>query len=964
MLVSCCLGRPQVDLDLNGLGTNASVEHQGAISRNEMGHEIILRCVVDGNGEIKYDWFRNNEQLVKFKGKRIHIKDVSPSNNGVYRCRAHNEAASVESGNNFPLKIQGTSYPQIKVLPKDKLVKRGADVMFDCSYENADDLRWLFENEVIAENERRILKSNGSLLLKDVTSADEGFYICQGVKRIDKSNEKVQSFAAKLRLGFIEDLTLKSLEPIPPDSGLFITREMRPFEIACIPPRALPPATIWWEDETGKTVSSSEKTNSLLIFEYPRVDKDKGNYTCFAENLAGITNTTIQLMVSVPPVVPSDTEAKAVDEGDSFSLPCSYKGSPYPATTVKWKKDKKYINHGRLTVNKTNSSLTIRQVQPSDRGVYVCEINTTGFKPVDSRQYKVTVIEKLKFTPRPISKKLELGTAAKIPCKAQGSPTPLVRWLKERVPSHPLPPHVHDINGTLHFDTVYSTDKGKYICIATSTQGTINATVDIDVIVAPRFTITPENPTEAFEGYSVMLHCMASGDPMPTIKWDKNGEMNGLDAQRIQIFENGSLLLRYISEADKGIYGCTAGNSGGLKREEALLVVKGLDGYQPNDGSDSDDSMMTKTVTITLSAAVAYMILVIGLMVWCRYRRRKRKEAYLNASPENILLAKTENGDAAIMNGEKQDNKEPKRENGRKSDGTETTHSQSSAMSKKSSKSNQYEKLTFSRQNLSDLRLIGHGIFGQVFVGKTTNMTPVPVIVKSLQNIRSENCLVEFKRETDMFHRLSHDNVAKLFGLCREADPHYMILEFTDWGELKNFLQTTKKERSKLSLHQTLDIAKQISLGMEHLSNARFVHKDLAARNCIISSDFKVKVSLIGLSKDVYSNDYSIYCNRLLPLRWQPHEVVFDDDYSTKSDVYSFAALCSELFHQGDQPFHSLPDTTVIEKLQHQELILKPSRSAPPKVAGLLLNCASYNPRERPTFSTIAITLGESLKDV
>lgn len=60
-------------------------------------------------------------------------------------------------------------------------------------------------------------------------------------------------------------------------------------------------------------------------------------------------------------------------------------------------------------------------------------------------------------------------------------------------------------------------------------------------------------------------------------------------------------------------------------------------------------------------------------------------------------------------------------------------------------------------------------------------MTPVPVIVKSLQNIRSENCLVEFKRETDMFHRLSHDNVAKLFGLCREADPHYMILEFTDW---------------------------------------------------------------------------------------------------------------------------------------------------------------------------------------
>lgn len=102
----------------------------------------------------------------------------------------------------------------------------------------------------------------------------------------------------------------------------------------------------------------------------------------------------------------------------------------------------------------------------------------------------------------------------------------------------------------------------------------------------------------------------------------------------------------------------------------------------------------------------------------------------------------------------------------------------------------------------------------------------------------------------------------------------------------------------------------------------------------------------------------------MLPLRWQPYEAVFEDDYSTKSDVYSFAALCWELFHQGDQPFHSLPDSVVIEKLQCQELVLKPSKSAPPKIASMLINCASYNPRERPTFSSIAITLGEALKDL
>lgn len=45
----------------------------------------------------------------------------------------------------------------------------------------------------------------------------------------------------------------------------------------------------------------------------------------------------------------------------------------------------------------------------------------------------------------------------------------------------------------------------------------------------------------------------------------------------------------------------------------------------------------------------------------------------------------------------------------------------------------------------------------------------------------------------------------------------------------------------------------QVALGMEHLSNNRFVHKDLAARNCLVSAQRQVKVSALGLSKDVYN---------------------------------------------------------------------------------------------------------------
>ena len=49
----------------------------------------------------------------------------------------------------------------------------------------------------------------------------------------------------------------------------------------------------------------------------------------------------------------------------------------------------------------------------------------------------------------------------------------------------------------------------------------------------------------------------------------------------------------------------------------------------PEAENSNEDSMMTKTVVITLGAAAAYMFLVVGLMVWCRYRRRRRKQNYL-----------------------------------------------------------------------------------------------------------------------------------------------------------------------------------------------------------------------------------------------------------------------------------------------------------------------------------------------
>ena len=63
------------------------------------------------------------------------------------------------------------------------------------------------------------------------------------------------------------------------------------------------------------------------------------------------------------------------------------------------------------------------------------------------------------------------------------------------------------------------------------------------------------------------------------------------------------------------------------------------EGYRTDIDIDGyEGSMMTKTVTITLSVAAAYMVLVVGLMLYCRYRRIRRKQQYLQEQAEGIII--------------------------------------------------------------------------------------------------------------------------------------------------------------------------------------------------------------------------------------------------------------------------------------------------------------------------------------
>ncbi|XP_020239309.1 probable serine/threonine-protein kinase PIX13 [Cajanus cajan] len=217
-----------------------------------------------------------------------------------------------------------------------------------------------------------------------------------------------------------------------------------------------------------------------------------------------------------------------------------------------------------------------------------------------------------------------------------------------------------------------------------------------------------------------------------------------------------------------------------------------------------------------------------------------------------------------------------------------------------------YADLKSATKNFRHDTVVGEGGFGIVYKGWLDEKTLTPVRagfgkVVAIKKLKPDSMqgILEWQSEVYFLGMLSHPNLVKLLGYCRDDDDKLLLVyEFMPKGSLNNHLFRRNPNLEPLSWNTRLKIAigAARALAFLHASEKQVIYRDFKASHILLDRNYNAKISDFGLAKlGPYEGQSHVTTRVMGTSGYAAPEYVATGHLYVKSDVYGFGVVLLEM---------------------------------------------------------------------
>jgi len=189
--------------------------------------------------------------------------------------------------------------------------------------------------------------------------------------------------------------------------------------------------------------------------------------------------------------------------------------------------------------------------------------------------------------------------------------------------------------------------------------------------------------------------------------------------------------------------------------------------------------------------------------------------------------------------------------------------------------------------------ILGEGSMGIVYKGYDRKIDREVAIKTIHYNLlagsKKQEYLQRFRIEAQAAARCLHSNILTVFDYGEDADIPYIVMEYYNGTDLKNYLKN-----NDISITDALLITRKVLDGLQYAHLRGIIHRDLKPGNIFIQDGNNIKISDFGVAK-LDQSDITQTGQMVGTLRYMAPEMLKGRAMDHRTDLYSTGIILYEL---------------------------------------------------------------------